>query len=856
VYEAVKIEKKWQKIWEEKQPFRIDNSPKKKYYVLEMFPYPSGKLHMGHLRNYSIGDVIARFKRMNGFDVLYPMGYDAFGLPAENAAIKNKTHPAKWTFDAIESIKKQQKLLGLSYDWKREIATCKEGYYKWNQWIFLKMFDRGLAYRKKAGVNWCSGCETVLANEQVENGKCWRCKTEVVQKELEQWFFKITEYADELLKDMEQLTEWPERVRTMQENWIGKSYGAEIDFDIKGIDKKICVFTTRSDTLYGATYVVLAPEHALVKELVKGTKYENKVSKFMEKIKKKNMLERTSKGKDGLFIGAYAINPANKKEVPIYIADYVVMGYGTGAIMAVPSHDERDYEFAQKHNLEIINVIKHDTKEKVYTGDGALINSEKFDGMDNKFAMDKIIENVGGRKVVQYKLRDWLISRQRYWGTPIPVIYCEKCGVLPLPEDELPVKLPEDVSFTGHGNPLDIESFTKTICHKCSSDAKRETDTMDTFVDSSWYFLRYCSPDYEKAMFDKKSMVWMPVDQYIGGIEHAVLHLLYARFFTKVLRDMDMLKFHEPFKRLLAQGMVTKDGTKMSKSIGNVVDPQEIIDKYGADTARLFMLAAALPEKELEWNDKGVQAIYKFLNRVYELKSSTVMKASEIENEILLVSTNTVLKRVTEYIEDYKFNFAVLELIKLSDILKNYPEKNSKIFNNCYYTFLKMMLPFAPHMAEELWNDGNESLLSLESWPHPDKKYLGEIYEMRQKLIETVFDDIKNIEKITGIKLKRIKLFAAEQWIYDVYNIAVNHKDPLKKCMENHEIKKHGRDVIKYLSHIHSFHKYKLILDRKQELDVLNKLKPILEKNFGAEVVIEEITNPKAKPGKPAILLE
>ncbi|HDD46401.1 MAG TPA: leucine--tRNA ligase, partial [Candidatus Aenigmarchaeota archaeon] len=615
------FEVKWQREWEKTGIFKA--KPRgKKYYVLEMFPYPSGKLHMGHVRNYSIGDAYARFKRMLGYNVLYPMGYDALGLPAENAAIKHNACPKEWTYERIKEMREQQKRLGFSYDWSREIRTCDPDYYKWNQWIFLQFFKRGLVYRKKAPVNWCPSCQTVLANEQVIEGKCWRCKTKVTQKELEQWFINIRKYANELLKGLEKLKGWPERVKIMQENWIGKSEGAEIEFKIEGSNKSIKIFTTRPDTIYGVTFMVFAPEHPMVRELVKGTEYESKVEEFIERVRAESLAERTdeSKPKEGMFIGRYAINPVNGERVPIYIGDFVIYEYGGGAVMAVPAHDQRDFEFAKKHGIEIKVVIRPGDKElkaeemeRAYVDDGIMVNSGKFNGMHNREAMKKIVEYLEelgvGKAKVEYKLRDWLISRQRYWGTPIPIIYCEKCGVVPVKEEDLPVLLPDDVKFTGKGNPLQTsKTFLNVSCPKCGGKARRETDTMDTFFDSSWYFFRYCSPNTSNAPFDKEAVeYWCPVDQYIGGIEHATMHLIYARFFTKALRDLGLVSIDEPFTNLLTQGMVIKDGAKMSKSLGNVVDPGEMIEKYGADTVRLFILFASSPEKELEWSDKGIE---------------------------------------------------------------------------------------------------------------------------------------------------------------------------------------------------------------------------------------------------------
>jgi len=755
-YDFSQIEKKWQKKWEEEKVFRVEeNYEKEKYYCLEMFPYPSGKLHMGHVRNYSIGDVIGRFKTMNGYNVLHPIGWDAFGLPAENAAIKHNIHPDKWTRENIAEMVRQLKELGISYDWDREVTTCLPDYYKWTQWIFLQFYNNGLAYKKKSPVNWCPSCETVLANEQVVNDKCERCDTIVVKKNLEQWYFKITDYAERLLEDLEKLEGWPEKVKTMQENWIGKSYGAEMKFKIQDSDKDLDIFTTRPDTTFGVTFMVLAPEHPLVSELVKGTEYEEKVTEFVNKLGRMSEIERTASNveKEGIFIGRYAVNPLNDRKIPIYIANYVLMDYGTGAIMAVPAHDERDFQFAKKYDIEIVPVIKPEGLDNVedlelpYTEPGVMVNSDKFNGLKDTDGLEKIIqhieENGFGRRTINYRLRDWLISRQRYWGTPIPVVYCDKCGVVPVPEEDLPVSLPTDVVFSGKGeSPLTTsETFKNTPCPKCGMMAKRETDTMDTFVDSSWYFLRYTDPKNENKVFDKeKAAYWMDVDQYIGGVEHAILHLLYARFFTKVLYDIGLSPVDEPFKNLLTQGMVLKDGAKMSKSKGNVVSPEEIISKYGADTARLFILFAAPPERDLEWSDTGVEGSYRFLNRVWrladELKEYSSSRGSIIEvknkadKELNFVMNNTI-KRVTEDISGrFNFNTAISAIMELVNETYKYKEIgkekiNASLITKALETILVLLSPFAPHMTEELWNViGNKSSIHSQSWPKYDSKAL------------------------------------------------------------------------------------------------------------------------------------
>ncbi|MFH0793548.1 MAG: leucine--tRNA ligase, partial [bacterium] len=629
------IEKKWQRKWESDCDYKVgEDDSRPKYYVLEMFPYPSGKLHMGHVRVYSIGDALARFKRMRGYNVLHPMGYDAFGLPAENAAIKNQIHPGEWTDRCIATMREQQKSLGLSYDWEREVITCRPEYYRWNQWLFLKFFERGLAYKKAAPINWCESCQTVLANEQVEHGKCWRCESTVTVRNLEQWFFKITDYADALLRDLDLLQDWPEHVRIMQRNWIGQSTGPLVDFHIKGSSEPLTIFTTRPDTLYGVTFMVMAPEHPRVMELVRGTPRENEVRDFVNRVVIEDRFTRTAEDreKEGLDLGVKAINPLTGQEVSVFIANFVLMEYGTGCIMAVPAHDQRDFEFAKKFNLPIKVVIQPegqtletDAMTAAYIEPGVLVNSAQFSGTPSEEAKNKIVDYLEqkkwGRRSVQYKLRDWLISRQRFWGTPIPIIYCNDCGIVPVPENQLPVVLPREVRITGSGNPLaSVESFVKTQCPKCGKPARRETDTMDTFVDSSWYFLRYCDAGNSARAFDStRAGYWMNVDQYIGGVEHAILHLLYARFFMKALRDLGLTQYGEPFARLLAQGMVIKDGKKMSKSFGNVVEPNEIIEEYGADTARLFILFAAPCEKELEWSDQAVEGCSRFLNRIWRL---------------------------------------------------------------------------------------------------------------------------------------------------------------------------------------------------------------------------------------------
>ena len=637
-YAPKSIEKKWQDRWEQERLFAVSEDPaREKYYLLEMFPYPSGRIHMGHVRNYSIGDVVARFLMMRGYNVLHPMGWDAFGMPAENAAIKANTHPARWTYDNIDYMRNQLKKLGFSYDWSRELATCDVSYYRWEQLFFLKMYEQGLAYRRSAYVNWCDTCHTVLANEQVEGGACWRCDQPVVQKEMDQWFFRITAYVEELLDFTSKLPGWPERVLTMQQNWIGKSFGSKLVFPLAAGDGHITVFTTRADTLFGATFMSLAPEHPMVEGLCRGTSQEAAVLGFVEKTKQAKRSDREAEllEKEGVFTGSYCINPATQAKIPIYVANFVLMEYGTGAVMAVPAHDQRDFEFATKYQLPIQVVIKPAASDPppaaaqltaAFEEDGVLCNSASFNGMTSAQAREAITRALAekslGEMTVQYRLRDWGISRQRYWGAPIPIIYCDHCGVVPVPEKDLPVVLPTDVELLPNGgSPLPVyEPFMKTTCPQCGGPGRRETDTMDTFVESSWYFARFaCATSHETPLDQQQVRYWLPVNQYIGGIEHAVLHLLYARFFTKVLRDMGYLEIDEPFLNLLTQGMVIKDGAKMSKSKGNVVDPDDMIQTYGADTVRLFCLFAAPPEKDLEWSDQGVDGAARFLSRIWRL---------------------------------------------------------------------------------------------------------------------------------------------------------------------------------------------------------------------------------------------
>ena len=807
-YNFSEIEKKWQTKWAEGDVFKVTEDPdKEKYYVLEMFPYPSGKLHMGHVRNYSIGDVLARFKKMKGFNVLHPMGWDSFGLPAENAAIKHGVEPSKWTWENIGEMREQLKELGLSYDWDREVATCHPDYYKWMQWIFIQFYKKGLAYKKENPVNWCPSCQTVLANEQVVDGKCERCKTLVGKKDLSQWYFKITDYAERLLDNLEELPGWPNKVKLMQKNWIGKSIGAEVTFEIDGFDKGLDVFTTRPDTLYGVTYMVMAPEHPYLKELVAGSEYEEPVNAYVDKVQHMSDIERTSttNEKTGQFTGRYAINPLTGKKVPIFISDYVLMDYGTGAIMAVPAHDQRDFDFAKKFDLEIIPVVDSDDPEvdvydlkAAFAAEGTMINSEMFNGMNNKEAIEKIIDYLEekkiGKKSINYKLRDWLISRQRYWGTPIPMIHCDDCGWVPEKEENLPVLLPADVQFTGKGeSPLATsKTFVNTTCPVCGKPARRELDTMDTFLDSSWYFLRYCDPKNTEAPFSKEKVdYWMNVDQYIGGVEHAILHLMYARFFQMALYDLGLVSTEEPFKNLLTQGMVIKDGAKMSKSLGNVVSPAEIIDKYGADTARLFILFAAPPERELDWSDKGVEGSFRFINRVYRMvydfsqNYSEVPESYEISGDAdknMAYWLNYAIKKVSDDIgERFNFNTAISTIMELVNEMYRYKEGtvNPGLFGAAIKDLIIMLAPFVPHVTEEMWEHlGHEGSAHDQNWPEYGEKAL-------------VKDTVEIVVQVNG-KIKE-KLDIAG---------GLSREEMEKTAMENEKVKGliEGKNVVKVIA--------------------------------------------------------
>ena len=766
-YDPKSIEAHWQQQWEQAGIFAVsDDASKQKYYLLEMFPYPSGRIHMGHSRVYTIGDTLARIRRMQGFNVLHPMGWDAFGMPAENAAIANKTHPARWTYDNIDYMRSQLKKLGYSHDWSREFATCDPSYYRWEQLMFVQMWERGLVYRKKSLVNWCDTCQTVLANEQVEAGNCWRCDNPVSQRELFGYFFKITDYAEELLSKLDELTGWPEPVKIMQRNWIGKSYGAQIHFPLEGRQGEVKVFTTRADTLYGATFMSLAPEHPLALELSAGTSQEKAVKEFIDRVKRQSFSQRADdKSKEGVFTGAWCTHPLTGRRMPVYVANFVLMEYGTGAVMAVPTHDQRDFEFAREYGLELIEVIAGPegpkgvaNMERAFTDYGTLVNSGPFDGLSSNQAKRTIAAELNkrgmGRETINYRLRDWGISRQRYWGAPIPVIHCPKCGQVPVPAADLPVVLPLEAQLPeSGGSPLPaLEEWVNVTCPTCGGPAKRETDTMDTFVESSWYFARYACPRYEGGPLDPgPTDYWMPVDQYIGGIEHAVLHLLYSRFFTKVMRDLGLVKVDEPFTNLLTQGMVIKDGSKMSKSKGNVVDPDLMVQRYGADTVRLFILFAAPPEKELEWSDRGVEGASRFLGRLWRLGLAVADQAGEVKPyqggelpealKALHAKTHETIKKVSEDTGDkFQFNTAIaaimelvnqISLVEQDAALASEPARPA-VLREAVEAAVLLISPMAPHIADELWQRlGHQDYLINHPWPSWD----GDALVQEEKLV-------------------------------------------------------------------------------------------------------------------------
>ena len=767
-----KISEKWQKKWEAEEIFKTTEDKKKeKCYVLEMFPYPSSDgLHMGHAFNYTIGDIYARFKRMSGFNVLYPMGFDASGLPAENAAIKANKHPKEFITKAIKNYIKQMKDLGLSYDWSRTLKTCDPNYYRWNQFIFLKFLEKGLAYKKKSAVNWCPECKTVLANEQVHDGKCWRHEsTDVELKQLNQWFIKTTDYADELLDKIDDL-DWPDRIKSMQKNWIGKSYGTEINFEING--KTWPIFTTRPDTVFGVTFMVVSAQHQELDSLVTEEQREE-VDRFLKKIKSVSEKEMMLIEKEGVFTGSYAVHPLTQEKVPVYVGNFVLADYGTGMVMSVPAHDQRDFDFAKKYKIEMKEVISSKNQEltQAYKGEGKLINSEEFNGTESKEAKDKITQllqkNKLGKKTTQLKFKDWGVSRQRYWGTPIPVINCESCGQVPVSEKDLPIELPYDVKF-GEGNPLETnKEFTDVPCPKCKGDAKRETDTMDTFFDSSWYYLRYCDPN-AKEMFNQKAVdYWMPVDFYIGGAEHACMHLIYARFFTKALRDLGMLSFDEPFTKLFNQGMLhAQGGEKMSKSKGNVVLPEVISKKYGVDSARFFLVSLAAPDKARDWDEKGIDSTFKFLNRVHEYSKTVKVGKSTPRTEHRV---NRAIEQIEEDIQSFNYHTATIKLRTLFDKLE------SQISKKDLESVIKLFAPFCPHLAEEFWEIiGNKPFISLESWPKVNKSKINEKFDKEEEFTDKAVSDIINILNLIKTETKKVYLYVLPNDLefYNIENIS------------------------------------------------------------------------------------
>jgi len=871
------LEKKWQTEWDKSNAFTVPANSTNNFYVLEMFPYPSGAgLHMGHALNYTIGDIQARYRRMNGCTVLYPMGYDALGLPAENAAIKAGQHPHDYTKNSIENFITQQKALGLSYDWNRLVKTCVPEYYKWNQYFFLKFFEKGLVYRKKSAVNWCNKCNTVLANEQVHNGKCWRHEdTDVEIKHLEQWFIKTTDYAEELLEMVDGL-DWPERIKSMQKNWIGKSYGTEIEFKING--EVWPIFTTRPDTIFGVTFVVVSAQHSKLNSLVT-PEQKNAVEEFLKKLKSVSEKEMEEMDKEGVFTGSYAVNPMTNEKVPVYAGNFVVADYGSGMVMAVPTHDQRDFEFAKKYEILMKVVIQPEnnsvtldalTMKRAFTEDGLLVNSSEFTGMKNTDAIEKITEHLAskklGKKTVNFKLRDWLISRQRYWGTPIPFIYCEKCGLVPVPEKDLPIKLPYDVKF-GDGNPLKTNSeFVNCKCPKCNSDAKRETDTMDTFFDSSWYYLRYPDNKNDKEPFDKEIVKkWLPVDQYIGGAEHACMHLIYARFFTKALRDLGYLDFDEPFTKLFNQGMLHgADGNKMSKSLGNVVNPLDVIKNHSADSLRFNLMSLSAPNSDSVWSDRGMESAHKFLVRFYSVLSEIKIGSS---SKLLESKVNRTVKEFTSDVENFKYNTGIIKLRALFDSVA----LEGEISKENLSALIKLFHPICPHITEELYHMRIEDkLISLSAWPKFDESKIDDHLEKIEDIIASLRTDIIRVKELAKIEnIKKVRLFVAPEWKWDaleIVKVACKERPDfgaaMKALMSDNEMKKHGQDIQPFLKT--AINRLPEFMDLKKfdEVEVLTEAKPSLEKEFGAVIEIvkaEDSTEAKAKnafPGKPALIIE
>jgi leucyl-tRNA synthetase len=871
-FDHAAIEPKWQEAWEEAGIFRIEDDADDPEYVLAMFPYTSGQLHMGHVRNYTITDAYARFERLRGKDVLHPMGWDSFGLPAENAAEERDTNPREWTMDCIDTMTDQLKRMGFGYDWDREVTTCEPEYYRWNQWLFKTFREEGLVTRDAREVNWCPDCETVLADEQVEGEAelCWRCDTPVVTRELDQWMFTITDYADELLEALDELEGWPDNVRQMQRNWIGRQEGASVEFDVEG--ESVEIFTTRLDTIYGATFFAISPGHEVAQAIAEEN---DEVAEYVERAEEEEELPETS----GVFTGKYATNPATGEEIPVYVADYVLEDVGTGALYAVPAHDDRDHAFAVEHDIPIRQVVEPtgdaeadpaevDVQEQAYTEDGVLVNSGEFDGLESQEARERFVEKFDGEFRTSYRLRDWLISRQRYWGTPIPMIDCPDCGHVPVPDEDLPVELPEFVHTTG--NPLDAaEEWKHVECPDCGGDAVRETDTMDTFVDSSWYFLRYISPEMTDAPFDpERAGDWMPVDQYVGGIEHAVMHLLYARFFTKVLDDIDLLDgVREPFTNLTNQGMVLgEDGNKMSKSRGNGVSPVRIIEEYGADTARLFIMEAAQPEKEFAWDPEGVASAHQFLQNLYDVTAGFEADGGEygpidgyVDREI-----DATVATATEEYEAFRFNHALQAIRELVSLLRQYADAtdpDAGTFRRGLRTVTVLLAPVAPHVAEELWAElDEEGMVAAADWPDAEKP---ESYAIEQRLVENTREDIRDIVEVAGIEdPSRIEIAVAPAWKHRVREIAREADDVVPTVMQDEDLRRHGEDAADYAKELAGQEYFDDVLAPETERETLDRASWLIEREFDAEVVVHDPESApdgpesKAVPGRPGIEIE
>ncbi|MCX2819459.1 leucine--tRNA ligase [Haladaptatus sp. F3-133] len=871
-YDHGEVEQRWQNVWRDEGVFNADDSAPSgdKRYVLGMFPYPSGKLHMGHVRNYTVTDAYARFKRLQGDEVLHPMGWDSFGLPAENAALERDTSPRDWTLDCIETMRDQMEAMGFGYDWEREVTTCEPDYYRWNQWLFKRFADEGLVEYKEGEVNWCPDCETVLANEQVEEDACWRCETPVEERALDQWYLSITDYAGELLDGLETLDGWSESVKEMQRNWIGRQEGATVPFDVEGHGDVDC-FTTRIDTVYGATFVALAPEHPVAEEVARDNE---EVADFIETVDP----DREPGGKKrGVDTDLKATNPANGEEVPVYVADFVLTDVGTGAIMAVPAHDERDHDFAREHGIPIRQVVapregeegatEVDVDEEAFTDDGVLVSSGDHDGLTSEGAREALVEYIDGAdETVDYRLRDWLISRQRYWGTPIPVVHCDDCGPVSVPDDQLPVELPEFVQTSG--NPLDeVDGFVETTCPECGGDARRETDTMDTFFDSSWYFLRYTSPDYDDAPFDEPTANdWMPVDQYVGGIEHAIMHLLYARFFTRVLNDAGMVDEAEPFDELVTQGMVLLDGEKMSKSKGNVVSPQRIVEEYGADTARLFMMSAALPEKDFDWTESGVESNHGFLRRLHGIVTGFDAEGeggNRPVDEYVRREIDATVERAAEEYDGFRFNFGVRATKDLVSTLEAYAEAveaDAGVMERGLRAVVVSLSPVAPHIAEELWDElGGEGLVAEADWVDAQAP---EGYGKEQRLVEDTREDVREIRDVADIDdVEEVRVIVSPGWKHRALEVALEAEgDVMGEIMSHDEIREKGDEAAKYGGFLQKNHRsLEAELGAGREKEALERAAWLFEKEFDASVTVERAEGSdsdradKARPGKPAI---